>query len=80
MTSRIEFKIMWSESVETMKTLSGRISVENRTEQNRTEQNRTEQNRRKENKKESKLIIVHYYVALNVCMYVRTYVPSMASP
>ena len=70
MTSRIEFKIMWSESVETMKTLSGRISVENR----------TEQNKRKENKKESKLIIVHYYVALNVCMYVRTYVPSMASP
>ena len=46
MTSRIEFKIIWSESVETMKTLSHRISVENR-----TEQNRTEQNRRKENKK-----------------------------
>ena len=40
MTSRIEFKIMWSESVETTKTLSDRRSVENRTEQNRTEEKR----------------------------------------
>ena len=35
MTSRIEFKIMWSESVETMKILSDRISFENRTEEKR---------------------------------------------
>ena len=47
MTNRIEFKIMWSESVETMKTLSGRISVENRTEEKRTEEKRTEEKRMK---------------------------------